>query len=61
MHTYAQRDHSSTAHSAPSSRIALERIGRLEDVMEAVVYPCSDAAALVTGSALMVHGGWTAA
>lgn len=43
------------------SRIALGRIGRLEDVMGAVVFLCSDAAALVTGSALMVDGGWTAA
>ncbi|MCB2003313.1 MAG: SDR family oxidoreductase, partial [Rhodoferax sp.] len=37
------------------------RIGRLEDIMGAVVFLASDAAALVTGSALMVDGGWTAA
>ncbi|MCB2044202.1 MAG: SDR family oxidoreductase, partial [Rhodoferax sp.] len=43
------------------SRIALGRIGRLEDIMGAVVFLASDAAALVTGSALMVDGGWTAA
>ena len=43
------------------SRIALGRVGRLEDVMGAVVFLCSDASALVTGSALMVDGGWTAA
>lgn len=43
------------------SRIALGRVGRLEDVMGAVLFLCSDAAALVTGSALMVDGGWTAA
>jgi NAD(P)-dependent dehydrogenase (short-subunit alcohol dehydrogenase family) len=43
------------------SRIALGRVGKLEDVMGAVVFLCSDAAALVTGSALMVDGGWTAA
>lgn len=42
------------------SRIALGRVGKLEDVMGAVVFLCSDAAALVTGSALMVDGGWTA-
>jgi NAD(P)-dependent dehydrogenase (short-subunit alcohol dehydrogenase family) len=41
------------------SRIALGRIGKLEDLMGAVVFLCSDAAALVTGSALMVDGGWT--
>ena len=39
----------------------LGRLGRLEDVMGAVVYLASDASALVTGSALMVDGGWTAA
>lgn len=43
------------------SRIALGRLGRVEDVMGAIVFLASDAAALVTGSALMVDGGWTAA
>lgn len=43
------------------SRIALGRLGRLEDVMGAVVFLASAASALVTGSALMVDGGWTAA
>lgn len=42
------------------SKIKLGRVGRIEDVMGAVVYLASDAAALVTGSALMVDGGWTA-
>jgi NAD(P)-dependent dehydrogenase (short-subunit alcohol dehydrogenase family) len=44
-----------------TSRIALGRLGTLEDVMGAVTFLASDAAALVTGSALMVDGGWTAA
>lgn len=43
------------------SRIALGRLGTVQDVMGAVVFLASDAAALVTGSALMVDGGWTAA
>jgi NAD(P)-dependent dehydrogenase (short-subunit alcohol dehydrogenase family) len=43
------------------SRIALGRVGTLQDIMGAVVFLCSDAAALVTGSALIVDGGWTAA
>ena len=42
-------------------KIALGRIGQIEDVMGAVVYLASDASSLVTGSALMVDGGWTAA
>lgn len=43
------------------SRIALGRIARLEDIMGAVVFLASDASAMVTGTALMVDGGWTAA
>lgn len=43
------------------SRIALGRLGQLEDVMGAFVFLASDASALVTGTALMVDGGWTAA
>ena len=42
-------------------KIALGRVGRVEDLMGAVLYLASDASALVTGSALMVDGGWTAA
>ena len=42
------------------SQIALGRVGQVEDLMGAVVYLASDASRLVTGSALMVDGGWTA-
>jgi NAD(P)-dependent dehydrogenase (short-subunit alcohol dehydrogenase family) len=43
------------------AKIALGRVGRPEDVMGAVVFLCSDASGLMTGSALMLDGGWTAA
>lgn len=41
-------------------KIKLGRTGEVEDIMGAVVYLASDASSLVTGSALMVDGGWTA-
>lgn len=41
-------------------KIKLGRLGRLEDVMGPVLFLASDAAAMMTGSALMVDGGWTA-
>lgn len=42
------------------AKIKLGRLGRVEDIMGAVVYLASDAAALVTGTSLVVDGGWTA-
>ena len=42
------------------SKIALGRIGQVEDIMGAAVYLASEASSLVTGSSLMVDGGWTA-
>jgi NAD(P)-dependent dehydrogenase (short-subunit alcohol dehydrogenase family) len=41
-------------------KIPMGRLGSVEDVMGAVVYLASDAAALVTGASLLVDGGWTA-
>ncbi len=41
-------------------KIKLRRVGEVEDVMGAVVYLASDAAALVTGTSILVDGGWTA-
>jgi NAD(P)-dependent dehydrogenase (short-subunit alcohol dehydrogenase family) len=42
------------------ARIKLGRIGRVEDIMGAVVFLASEASALVTGTSIIVDGGWTA-
>ena len=42
------------------SRIPLGRVGRVEDITTAVVFLASDAAGLITGSSLLIDGGYTA-
>ncbi|MEZ5751779.1 MAG: SDR family oxidoreductase [Paracoccaceae bacterium] len=42
------------------SKIKLGRVGEVQDVMGPVVFLASDASALMTGSSLMIDGGWTA-
>jgi NAD(P)-dependent dehydrogenase (short-subunit alcohol dehydrogenase family) len=41
-------------------KIKLGRVGEVEDLMGAVVYLASDASSMVTGTAHLVDGGWTA-
>ncbi len=41
-------------------KIKLGRTGVVEDIMGAVLYLASDASALVTGTSILVDGGWTA-
>jgi NAD(P)-dependent dehydrogenase (short-subunit alcohol dehydrogenase family) len=42
-------------------RIALGRLGQTAEVMGAIVFLASEASSLMTGSALMLDGGWSAA
>ena len=42
------------------TKIKLGRLGQVEDLMGPVVFLASDASALMTGSSVLVDGGWTA-
>ena len=41
-------------------KIKLGRVGEVTDIMGPVVYLASDASALMTGTSLVIDGGWTA-
>jgi len=43
-----------------NDKIKLGRAGEVTDIMGAVLYLATDASALVTGTSLLVDGGWTA-
>ena len=42
------------------SKIKLGRLAEVEDIMGAVLLLASDAGAMITGSSLLIDGGWTA-
>ena len=42
-------------------KICLPRVGEVEDISGAAVFLASEAAAMVTGTSILVDGGWTAA
>jgi NAD(P)-dependent dehydrogenase (short-subunit alcohol dehydrogenase family) len=46
--------------AATLAKIKLGRLGRVEDLTGAILFLAGDASALMTGSALVVDGGWTA-
>jgi NAD(P)-dependent dehydrogenase (short-subunit alcohol dehydrogenase family) len=42
------------------SQIPIGRLAKVEDIMGAIVFLASPAAAMITGTSLLVDGGWTA-
>ena len=42
------------------TKIKLGRIGQVEDLMGAILFLASDASALMTGTSMVIDGGWTA-
>jgi NAD(P)-dependent dehydrogenase (short-subunit alcohol dehydrogenase family) len=46
--------------AAVLSKIKLGRLGKVADIVGAIVFLASDAAAMITGAPLMIDGGWTA-
>lgn len=42
------------------SKIKLPRVAEVEDIMGAVLFLASEASAMVTGTSILVDGGWTA-
>ena len=41
-------------------KIKLHRVGEVEDIMGAVTFLASKAASMITGTSLLIDGGWTA-
>lgn len=41
-------------------KIKLGRVGEIEDIMGAAVFLASDASSLITGTSILIDGGWTA-
>jgi len=54
-------DVKATGAKAMLAQIKLGRLGQVEELMGAILFPASNAAAMVTRTSLIVDGGWTVA
>jgi NAD(P)-dependent dehydrogenase (short-subunit alcohol dehydrogenase family) len=43
-----------------TSRIPIGRWGKVEEIGQLALYLCSDQAAFITGTDILIDGGWTA-
>ncbi len=65
--TFVKTDLTAATFADPAKRkwiednIKLSRVAETSDIMGAALYLASDASAMVTGTSLLVDGGWTAA
>jgi NAD(P)-dependent dehydrogenase (short-subunit alcohol dehydrogenase family) len=46
--------------AALRGKVPMNRVGDAEEIAGAVVFLCSDAASYVTGTQIVIDGGWTA-
>ncbi|MBO9642286.1 MAG: SDR family oxidoreductase [Pseudacidovorax sp.] len=58
---FARQPDPARARAASMQRHALGRFGRAEDIAAAALHLASDAGAFMTGTTMVVDGGWTAA
>ncbi len=53
--TFANKEHLKWI----KEKIKIGRVGEVEDIMGAVVFLASDASSLITGTSIVIDGGWT--
>ena len=45
---------------AYTAAVPMKRLGRPEEIADSIIHLCSDASSLITGSTLVIDGGWVA-